>query len=346
LSPLDQPDPTSDWQPLEKEKERSKKLRWLMISIAVAVVVVIGFLYYYISLKKGAASSSITTADQTADWKIYENKVYGYSIKYDKTWQLSDEDDADVKFLSEQNPDPTLAGPQKVILEIKSSSAPSASYDDWFNELSLKSSKSQSILVGGKDGKEIIQGKITQIFLIADSMRYQIIQQDVTTEDFLKAVKTFSLIVQSEPKPPSSFSKEVVLAQTYTNETYHYIIKYPPNWVVSPASNNPSAVLDEEDFRNLGAGLVLFYVKVTNLALSDEIKSYKESLGAQQIIQEGSVAAAETTGTRIVTKVDTLENTATFLVKNNKTYVLWGKSKDSSYQLFYSQMVASMEFTK
>jgi hypothetical protein len=318
-----------------------------MIGIAVAVVVVAGFLYYYFYIKKGATSLSITTADQTADWETYENKVFGYSIKYDKTWQLSDEDDADVNFLQEQNPDPTLAGPQKTILEIKSSSAPTASYDDWFNELSLKSSKSQSFIVGGKDGREIIQGSKAQIFLIADSLRYQIIEQDATTKDFLKAVKTFTLIVPTVSQTPaSSSSKEVILAQTYTNETYYYLIKYPSNWTVSAAASLPAHVLDEEDFNSLTDNLTFFYVQVTDQNLNDEIKSYKDALGTQQIIQELSTTVAGATGTKIVTKVGDLENTATFLVKNNKTYVLWGKSKDSQYQLYYSQMVASMEFTK
>lgn len=344
MSPLDQPNPTSEWQPLEDEKLKAKKSKWILISVVIVVLGVAGFLYYYFFIKQQKPTSTVNSSDQTADWPQYENKIYGYSIKYKKDWQVDDSNDADVKFLSRQTGDPTLAIPQKTYFEIKSSASSSSSYNDWFTELSLKGSKSEDFLIGGKDGKSLTLTSKKQVFLIADSIRYQIIQNDLSDSEFLQAAKSFALIARKTSTPSKTTPTDVVLGQTYTNETYHYLIKYPSDWIVNSGSST-SPILDEEDFRNMDTDVTLFYVKVTTRSLTDEISAYKASLNGESITKESNVTVSQISGTKIVSSKDSLENTATFLVKNNRTYVLWGKSADSLYKLYYDQMITSMEFT-
>jgi hypothetical protein len=104
--------------PTDSQTTPKQKLNWKKILtgvLIVAVLIGLGALVFLLLQRGSTTTTQVTTSktsspsaktptpsteeDETADWKTYENKEYGYSLKYPKDWYESTE----TKVVSEEN---------------------------------------------------------------------------------------------------------------------------------------------------------------------------------------------------------------------------------------------------
>lgn len=79
------------------------------IIIILIVVLGGGFLVYQHGFKpgeesgiSGEPSQGISSKDETANWKIYKNEVFGFEIKYLKNWTIKEETKQNVGSIKEK----------------------------------------------------------------------------------------------------------------------------------------------------------------------------------------------------------------------------------------------------
>lgn len=328
MSPLDQDNPTSEWKEAEEEKSKSNRLKWILFGTLTAVLMVSTVVYYFYVYRQTSTKTTEVT-DDTQNWETYKNGTYGYSLKYDKTWQLNDSDDADVKFNFKTSGDPTLAT-EKLYLEVLSSNT-SESYDSKMKE---------KYLIAGKEGRKTTENGKNAIILIADATKYMLLQNDLDEKTFLIAARSFKLISKNpESATSSSSSKDSVsqsiLPQTYTNDSYFYLVKYPKEWLdLDMNSSKETFFLDQIGFKPISADSSLFIIKVSNRTLKEEISFYKSNL-------DGTITT-ETTNS-IISKKGDIETSANFKENKGKVYIISGESIDPKYKLFYSDMYQSFK---
>jgi len=346
-----------------KPDRSQKKKKIIIISISFILVLIAGAIFYYFYIYQNS-KSQITNSniDETEDWLNFENKLYGYSIKYPKDWQVNEKDLADVKFTQKGNQDATLGNNLNALVEIISSSLDDANLrsEDWAkNYLSKENYSLNEALIGGK---QAILANITTLnvtnsdvqiqygFLIADEIKYIFKQVDSTKsayDNFNKMIRSFKLIARENNNASSSNLATEILPQTYTNEEFGISIKYPKDWFTNDLGNEGNSfILSQIGFSENNTDKVLFCLKITNRNIDEEIASYKAGFASSEIKTEQDTSIDGYNGKKIISYKDGIEKTAIFINKNGKIYMLIGESKNdnSSYQLYYDQMVESIKF--
>lgn len=346
------------------EQDRSvKKKKIIIISIIFVLVLIIGGLFYYFLIYRNAKSKATNlNIDETADWETFENKTYGYSIKYTKDWQVDEKDVAQVKFTQRGNQDATLGNSLNTLVEIQSSTIDDKSLktEDWANDtLKGETYTLSETLIGGKlsilanINTLTVTQKDVQIqdgFLIADDMKYQFRQVDsnkTTYDNFNKMLKSFKLIAKEEDTGHSSNLTTEDLPQTYTDEEFGISIKYPKDWFTKDlGSEGNSFILNQVGFSENNTDKVLFEIKITNRSIDEEISAYKANFTASEILSEQDTSITGFGGKKIISLKDGIEGTAIFINKNNRIYMFIGEDKNSnsSYQLYYDKMIESIKF--
>ena len=341
----------------EIQVKSARKKKILLVSLLIVLVLVIGgFTYYWLIYKNNLAKQTNLGTDETADWPSYQNNIFGYSIKYPKIWQVDEQDLAAVKFSKQGSHDATLGSSSTTLVEILSNSDDnSLKVEDWA-ENSLKNQKAplSETLIGGKvavlaninlDGLKIQEG-----FLIADEIRYQLKQIDstqTTYDYFTQMLKSFKLIAIKQDNSQSTNVTTDILSQTYTDEKYGLSMKYPKDWYSQDLGNaNDGQTLTQIGFAPNNLDKNVFLIKITNRSLDNEITLYKAGLDPGEISSEQDSAVGGKSGKKVISLTGSIETVAIFIDRNNKTYIFIGESKNraADYQLYYNEMVASINF--
>lgn len=340
-----------------------KKKKIIIISIIFSLVLIIGALFYYFLVYRNAHSKSMNSnIDETADWQFFENKIYGYSIKYPKDWQVNEKDLADVKFTQKGNQDATLGNSLNTLVEIQTGTIDDKSLktEEWANDILKGETYTLSeTLIGGKQAilANINSLSVTQKdiqvqdgFLIADEIKYLFKQVDstkTTYDNFNKMLKSFKLIAKEKATNSSSNLGQEVLPQTYTDEEFGVSIKYPKNWFTKDLGNEgSSSILSQVGFSENHTDEVLFKIKITNRNLDEEVVLYKAGFTSSEITSEQDTTIEGFTGKKIISLKGGVEETAIIINKNGKIYMFIGENKNdnSDYQLYYDQMIDSVRF--
>ena len=345
------------------EQDKSVKKKKIIVLIIFILVLITGGLFYYFLIYKNAKSKSTNSnIDETANWETFENKIYGYSIKYPKDWQADEKDLADVKFAQKGNQDATLGNNLSTLVEIFSSTIDDKSLktEAWANDvLKGETYTFSETLIGGKlsilaNIKSLsVTQKDVQVqdgFLIADDVKYQFRQVDsskTTYDNFNKMLKSFKLIAKEKDTNSSSNLGEDILPQTYTDEEFGISIKYPKNWFTKDLGNEGSSyILSQVGFSENNTDEVLFDIKITNRNIDEEVASYKAGFVSSEITAEQDANMASFSGKKIISLKEGIEKTAIIINKSGKIYMFIGEDKNtnSSSKLYYDQMIESLKF--
>lgn len=348
---------TPEWSPQSVEK-KSKTLKLVMM-IAVAVVLLAGAVVYYFYIYKPNAGTPINNASQstTGDWSAYSNGIYGYSLEYPKKWQVDENDVADIKFNRQITGDATLNITSPLMFKVKTATAEKTlNVNDWVaKEFSGKVINSSAYNIGNNSGISVTtvnedKTQSMEIFLIASEVQYRLTQGQATKADFLKIAESFKLIEKQVAVTPNNSTKtQSDLTQTYTNEKYGILFKYPENWQAKDRVSSDSKTLLWEGFASSADTSVdLFDIKVSSLSLSSELSAYKKNIADSKITSESAIKIGDYSGTKIISVKNDVQQTAYLVKRDQYTYIIEGQSENpnSTTTLYFSQMIQSINFLK
>jgi len=216
---------------------------WIAIILLVLVAGgILAWQYLWLPKEEGGAPEGEVSTGETADWKIYSNKDYGFEIKYPKDW--------DYTILEIPN-NPIIFTPQDIITKVKQSIANIESdksftlwltvYDKTLFEggiLPYRGKSNEYIKVTSSDvDVDGIKGNYFISEYLKDKGGYKVGEKTVTVDlpirDGYLSMNLFDYqYVNIFDKILSTFkflqSEEIADWQTYRNKEYGLEVSYPP----------------------------------------------------------------------------------------------------------------------
>lgn len=346
-----------DWTPPAAEK-KSRSFKWILI-IAVSIVIFLGAIAYYFYIYKSSTGTKVSEPQNTTgDWATYTNNIYGFSLEYPKKWLIDEKDQADIKFNRQIAGDATLQTQPPVMAEVKGAILENnQEISDWISkELSNKVINSKEYIIGGKQGilitkKNENQAESLEVFLIADLVKYRLIQGEASKDDFNKLSESFKLVAKVDLNETKKSQNTTTsdLTQTFTNEKYGISIKYPTDWVANDETSIESQILLRENFTpKESATTKLFEFKVSTRSVADELAIYKAQIADQTITTDSPAKIGSINATKITSTKNQIETTAYLTKHGEYVYIIIGQSKNpnSKYSLYFDQMISSVNFLK
>lgn len=251
-------------QPVEPRRGQSKLLLGVVIGILTAGVGFGGYFFLSRSRSSAVQTPSLVTAqpplivDPTANWKLYTNTTYGYSIKYPSTWNLqnsagrnpdlTNQQLAQETYVSAFDPNVPHINPgdarREVSISVRTQDQNArplvcADLNDCLNKINYiyaQDAKKQEIQVAGHTGIQITYAgpewiQMTDAFVFMNGYLYQfgLITQKSDHPTMLpifdQILSTFSL-TEDKANPTVNW-------KTYKNIDYSYQISYPTGWSVT-----------------------------------------------------------------------------------------------------------------
>src|SRR3989344_1893406 len=215
-----------------------RNFHWIYIFIGVFTLLIISAVFYLGRLSSGQPQQISVSptpqiskpADETSNWKTYENTKYGYSIKYPSEWLAKEFGPIDSKTLSFIGLGIAVSDPIKASMIIQ---VTLRSYEE---QLQIGPEKTTPITVGGLVGVRKTEGSSNpdagnniNVVLPAKNTIVLAINEKYS-KTFDQILSTFKFTDQNQVDTNSW--------KTYTNTDYKFTFKYPQDWNL----NTPSLV--------------------------------------------------------------------------------------------------------
>jgi len=314
--PVESAEPIEPARPITISKQKNKFNYFTVLLILLAVVILgVAALGYYqyksddglnlFGKKYGGESAATTTAntetpattttDETADWKTYENTIYGYSVKYPKDWVVNSTKAVGVSF-----DNPAIQSVESELVVYYRDNISTASFNDskatslsdmLKDTVTFKNTK--SLKVGGIDGYETFVGGVGAYYIIyleKDNHIYELYFSN--KENKTSITTTDSNILNSFKLTDSSASRKTYNSVGKWNYTGSYSFDYSVSYSVVAGGENDSAtyyLVNDSDERVLGIDLVPRGINNSGSTLVEKTETYTGNKATvKEFIRDGS----------------------------------------------------------
>ncbi|MFH0873275.1 MAG: hypothetical protein V1846_00295 [Candidatus Komeilibacteria bacterium] len=172
--------------------------------------------------------STFKFTDDAADWKTYNDKDGGYTIKYPSTWRVSD---FDPQFVNIIPPSEDVPNKETYVSSIRLEYFPKPLVSNngsivGRDEAVFTLQDRKEITVNGTKATQGIKNGIPNLFVT------QIATADKTYQIYWPTVNGYSETFQ-QILSTFKFADDMSDWQTYTNSNLHFSFKYPADWHIS-----------------------------------------------------------------------------------------------------------------